>query len=321
MISIQKSVKEFLRHCKNEKKLSNKTIKAYTTDLTQLIAFLKKQKYSLHLKKISKNELRDFFESLRELKPKSIKRKIATLKAMFTFMEFEEHIESNPFRKLKLQIKEPRKLPNVMNIQEVNSIFQVVYKRRKPDFNSNSYSHFESIRNIAIIELLFATGARVSEIADLKKENINLETGLINIRGKGDKERIIQICHPETLYILKEYFLIWKNFTPSYMGFFLINRLGKKLSDQSIRNLVKALTLKAGVQRKITPHTFRHTFATLLLENDVDIKYISSLLGHSSIMTTQIYTYVNSQKQKQILITKHPRNSFSTNNFSYLNAG
>jgi integrase/recombinase XerD len=140
---------------------------------------------------------------------------------------------------------------------------------------------------------------------------INVESGEITIKGKGNKERIIQVCNEETIIILKQYRNSYLEKIRKSGGFFLVNRLGNMLSDQSIRNIVKSVSVKAEIQSNVTPHQFRHTFATLLLEKDVDIKYIQGLLGHSSILTTQIYTHVNREKQKQILSTKHPRGDIS----------
>jgi integrase/recombinase XerD len=122
---------------------------------------------------------------------------------------------------------------------------------------------------------------------------------------------MIQICNKETILVLQQYHTLYSKKISKSGGYFLVNRLNGKLSDQSIRNMVKKIAVIAGIAKKITPHIFRHSFATLLLESDVDIKYIQSLLGHSSIVTTQIYTHVNNEKQKQILQTKHPRKEFS----------
>jgi integrase/recombinase XerD len=171
----------------------------------------------------------------------------------------------------------------------------------------SGYAYREAVRNIAVLELLFATGARVSEIANLRYESIQLTNGQLIIRGKGDKERIIHICSQEVLSALQHYLSLFQDEIEAAGGWFFINRIGNKLSDQSIRNLVKQNARQAGLTRRVTPHLFRHSFATLLLEKDVDIKYIQSLLGHSSILTTQIYTHVNAAKQKKILETKHPR--------------
>ncbi|MBK8945413.1 MAG: tyrosine-type recombinase/integrase [Ignavibacteriae bacterium] len=307
MIKINKAINDFINHCIYEKNLSPKTIKSYKIDLSQLFNFLINNDYSVDISEITKHELREYLISISALRPKSVKRKIAVLKAMFNYLEFEDAIVINPFRKMRIKIREPKVLPKAMNKTEVYSIFKTAYKQISSECSQTAYSYAEKLRNIVVIELLFATGARVSEIADLKKENVNIYSGLIKIKGKGNKERIINICNKETFKILQDYYKLFIKKIEGCGGYFLINRLGKKLSDQSVRTIVRNLALNSSFQKKITPHMFRHTFATLLLEKDVDIKYIQSMLGHSSILTTQIYTQVNNTKQKQILKLKHPR--------------
>ena len=218
---------------------------------------------------------------------------------------------------MRIRIKEPLLLPRVMEMPEIIKIFKTLYRRRDRLNNKSGYSFREAVRNIAVLELLFSTGARVSEIAGLKTETVNLHSGNITIKGKGNKERIIQVCNSETIQVLQQYLMLFTKDMEAAGGWFLVNRFNKKLSDQSIRNLVKNAARKAGLPRHITPHMFRHSFATLLLEKDVDIKYIQSLLGHSSIMTTQIYTHVNRRRQRQILKAKHPRKDFSMNSVPY----
>ncbi len=309
MNTVTADIKEFIQHCVYEKNLSPRTIKSYKIDLVQFEQFLIKNSCTLITSEIGKTDLRDFLDSVSELKPKSIKRKVATIRAMFNYLEFEDIIQVNPLRKMRIRIKEPKSLPKVMDIREVGKIFRSAYNAKEKA--ARTFSRFEALRNVVVVELLFATGARVSEIAGLKKENIDIRTGAVSIKGKGDKERLIQICNKETLKILKDYYSLCRDKINASGGYFLINRLGGRLSDQSIRKIIKNLSLDAGIQRHITPHVFRHSFATLLLEKDVDIKYIQLLLGHSSIMTTQIYTHVNRAKQKKILRTKHPRKDFS----------
>lgn len=163
-----------------------------------------------------------------------------------------------------------------------------------------------AVRNVAIIELLFVSGIRVSELCDLRLCDVNLSCGRLRIVGKGDKERIVDICQRKTLKILTEWIVFRADAISSNEPFFT-SRLGKKLSPQSVRWLVRDVVTDLGIEKHITPHTFRHMFATLLLEEDVDITYIQQLLGHSSIVTTQIYTHVNLQKQHEILSKKHPR--------------
>jgi integrase/recombinase XerD len=195
-----------------------------------------------------------------------------------------------------------------MDIREIERIIRAAYNVdiSKNSITANSFK----VRDIAVLELLFATGLRVSEISDLKVECINLITGLIKVKGKGNKERIITVCNGETLKVLKEYYQLFHSKSKDSNNYFFLNRLNKRLSDQSIRFLVKKYARISGFERNITPHVFRHTFATLLLEQDVDIKYIQHLLGHSSITTTQIYTHVNGERQREILSQKHPRRHF-----------
>jgi integrase/recombinase XerD len=311
MSTIQTEIDEFINHCKYEKNLGDKTIKAYNCDLLQYTKFLMNRNFSLEITQITKTEIRLFLEAISTLKPKSIKRKVATLKVLFNFLEFEDKILINPFRKMKIKIQEFKGLPRVMDIKDVNTIFKLAYSRNTLCKELSAFSYLESLRNIVVIELLFGTGARVSEISNLYEENMDLSSGALKIKGKGNKERIIQICNKETLKVLKNYHKSFKSKIQNSGGFFLVNRLGKKLSDQSIRGIVKGLSNEAKIPNHITPHVFRHTLATLLLEKDVDIKYIQTILGHSSIMTTQIYTHVNREKQRQILTIKHPRKDFS----------
>ncbi len=317
MSTLQIAIKGFISHCKFEKNLSSKTIKAYQTDLDQFQKFLTKEKCCLEIDKITKNELRNYLETISVLKPKSIKRKIATIKAMFNYLEFDDVIITNPLRKMRIKIKESRQLPKALNIKEIGDIFKSVYKANTTPESKNCYSYFTEIRNIAVVELLFATEGRVSEISNLKDHQIDLQSGQVILRGKGDKERIIQICNKDTIALLKKYKKVSVDRIKAADNFFLVNRFNSKLSDQSIRNIVNAFSIKAKIQTHVTPHVFRHSFATLLLEKDVDIKYIQSMLGHSSIMTTQIYTQVNKEKQRQILRTKHPRKDFSTEILSH----
>lgn len=307
-MTLEVSTREFIDYCQFEKKLNHKTLKAYKTDLEQFKLFLSGIN---NIVEVSKFDIRRYLVSISSLKPKSIKRKIASIKALFNYLEFEDKIIINPFRKIRIQIKEPMLLRPVMDIDEIKKIFKFMYENKSNSANTNSYTYFEWIRNIVVIELLFSTGARVSEIADLKIKSLNLESGCITIKGKGEKERTIQICNIETLTLLKNYFTLYQKELYKSGGWFLINRLKRKLSDQSIRIIVKNIYINAGLSKHITPHIFRHTFATLLLEENVDIKYIQNLLGHSSITTTQIYTHVNLKHQREILTLKHPRKEFS----------
>ncbi len=307
MYAIHTAIQDFLNHCTFDKNLSCKTIKAYRTDLIQFSKFLyTKLKLSFDVREITKTEIQQYIEYISFLKAKSRKRKIATIKAMLNYLEFDDKIVTNPMRKLQIKIKEPFRLPRCLTINEMNEIFKAAYNEFNKE-NEKNILNQTALRNLAVIELLFATGARVSEIANLRLEDIDLATGKISIKGKGNKERIIQIHNNDTIQLINKYKQLFERKILKANNYFFINRLKKKLSDQSIRCIVRKLSQNAKITKKITPHIFRHSFATLLLENDVDIKYIQILLGHSSILTTQIYTHVNNHKINQILKTRHPR--------------
>jgi len=306
MLTTEQAIKDFLNHCRFEKNLSSKTLKFYQIDLRQFSAFAQRQNYSHLVTEIDKRCLKDYLQELSQWKPKTIKRKVATLKAMFNYLEFEDAVLVNPLRKIRIKIKEPLVLPKALTKQETGQLLQSAYQS-VADAKTGAYGFLEKLRNAAIIEVLFATGARVSEVAGMKVDDIDLDTGKIYIRGKGNKERIAYACHADTLRTLNVYYQFFREKIDSNGDDLWVNRLNNKLSDQSIRLLVRSVTQDAKITKRVTPHVFRHTFATLLLENDVDIKYIQSLLGHSSIMTTQIYTQANREKQKKILEEKHPR--------------
>ena len=171
------------------------------------------------------------------------------------------------------------------------------------------YQKKHSLRDAAVIELLFATGIRISELCSLKMNDINLYDGTILIYGKGSKERKLQIGNDDVIHILEKY---KKNFLTIIQStnHFFVNQSGNPLSDQAVRRAINKYTSLAAIELHITPHMFRHTFATSLLEADVDIRYIQEMLGHSSINITEIYTHVAMSKQRDILTTKHPRKDF-----------
>lgn len=307
-MTIQKAIDLFLDHCRIEKNLSTKTLEAYSIDLRQFLAY-NLNNHKRVILDVDRALLRGFCSQLDRYKPRTVKRKVACLKAMFNFLEFDDVIESNPFRKMRLKLKTPQYLPEVMSLLEVKTIIQSAYSHRNTISNQESYRYREATRNVGVLEFLFATGVRVSELCTLTVSAIDLKSGAIRILGKGSKERLITIVDHETLTILNEYYhLFFDQIQKS--GFFFVNRLGNRLSDQSVRYMINKYAILADLRKHITPHTFRHTFATLLLESDVDIKYIQHFLGHSSIITTQIYTHVNQEKQQQILSAKHPRKSF-----------
>jgi integrase/recombinase XerD len=310
MNNIEMDFSNFLTFCKIQKNLSEKTIKAYTIDTKQFISFLDNYENVIDVSEINRDILRAYLQSLfTSYKIKSIKRKLACLKAFFNYLEFEDRIMVNPFRKLRIKLKEPFNLPVVMTLNEIETLLKIVYQNFNNIRDTASYSYIAFIRDIAVLELLFATGLRVSELCNLKKNEIDLDNAFVKVSGKGGKERVIFIGNDE---VKKALVMYRDNFAGEMAGceFFFVNRLRTRLSEQSVRFMIRKYVLETGLQKHITPHVFRHSFATLLLEEGVDIKYIQNFLGHSSIMTTQIYTHVNKEKQKEILAEKHPRGNF-----------
>ena len=253
-----------------------------------------------------KNELSAYINSLHQhYKPKTAKRKIACLKAFYRYMEIEEIIEINPFHKITLKYKEPITLPKTIPIATVKDILRYSYSRL--DSAQSSYQYKSALRNVIIIELLFSTGMRVSEVSNLKRKSLELQSNTIYISGKSSKERIMCIANDKVSRLLKEYIEI----CGSDNDCVFVNKLGKRYSEQSVRSMINDYAEAAGAGMHITPHMFRHTFATALMDENVNIRYIQQLLGHSSITTTQIYTHISTNKIRHILEENHPRNKMS----------
>lgn len=300
MFEYKLHIDEFLNYCRNHKKLSDKTIRAYKIDLSQ---------YGVFSNELSKQALWDYIEYLnKKYKPKTAKRKLATLKAFIHFLLLQDLIDFNPFDKLETTIKEPLLLPKTIPLGVIAKLISFSYQQIV--FAKSDYQIRSAVRNTAILELLFATGARVAEICTLRSDNVDLLGNSVKFYGKGSKERIIPIENFAVLSILRKYHSLFeKEILDS--GYFFVNKLGRRMTEQSVRNMINFYCKQCGVDMHITPHMFRHSFATLLLEEDVDIRYIQRMLGHSSITTTQIYTHVTSAKQKEILKIKHPRNKLN----------
>lgn len=297
-------IEKYLQHCKFEKGLSEKTLKAYRIDLTQFSTYLNDNS----ARSCRKEDIQRYLSILYDwYKMKSVKRKMAALKAFFNYLEDEELLEKNPFAKLRVKLHEPLLLPKTIPLANISLLLQCAYQKSKANTKVHSYSYRTNLRDIAVLELLFATGIRVSELCSIAADSIDLSSGEIRIYGKGAKERIIQIGNPDVRTAVERYYEAFSNQIQE-TGWLFVNRLGNQLSDQSVRSMINSYAVQAGLEQHITPHMFRHSFATLLLEEDVDIRYIQQLLGHSSITTTQIYTHVTSKKQRDILTAKHPRN-------------
>jgi len=302
-MELKKEIAGYLDYCEYQKKLSVNTLKAYTIDLEQF------QRYSSAGAASEKRLITDYITHLHKTcSPRSAKRKLASIKAFYKHLEFEEIITDNPLQRIKTKFQEPQVLPRVISITDIEKILTAAYSWR--ELSKTPHAMHAAQRNVAALELLFATGMRVSELCSLTAADVNLSSGRIRIVGKGSKERLHHVGNDEVLESLKAYRDILQGHQRDCEHFF-INRLGQRFSEQSVRFMIRRLYRQAGITTHITPHMFRHSFATLLLEADVDIRYIQSMLGHSSIRTTQIYTKVTAEKQRQILESKHPRNGFS----------
>lgn len=304
MENLQTLIGNYLEFCQNQKRLDGKTLKAYRIDLRQF----EEQIVENELKNISSEVLEKFIASLHQsYKPKTVKRKIASLKALFHYFEYKDMIDVNPFNKVQVKFREPVILPKTIPLHTLESFLATMYKQRK--FARTACQKRNVLRDIAVIELLFATGMRISELCALKPSDVNLYDRTILIYGKGSKERRIQIGNEDVAAVLEEYQEEYQEEIREW-GAFFINHTGRPLSDQAVRRMINKYSSLAAIEMHITPHMFRHTFATSLLEADVDIRYIQEMLGHSSINITEIYTHVTLRKQGDILREKHPRKGF-----------
>lgn len=303
MRELEQWIGQYLEACEVQRGLDPKTRKAYRIDLTQVAAFLSEAGAAL-----DRDGVVAYVAQLHhEFRPRTIKRKVASLKAFCAYLEYEELILENPFTKIRLKLATPFLLPRAIPLHTIEAILSAAYRLR--DESQTPAQQRVALRDIAVLELLFAVGLRVSELCALKAGDVDLESRELMIYGKGAKERLLQIENPSVLAALSVYRESHWTWIQASDAFF-VNRSHGRLSDQSVRHLVDKYANRAGVGH-ITPHMFRHSFATLLLEEDVDIRYIQNLLGHSSITTTQIYTHISAAKQRNILSTRHPRNKIS----------
>ena len=288
---------QYLEYCEFRKELDGNTLKAYRIDLRQYFEYVQEEIPE-------KSKIENYITDLhKKYKQKTIKRKIASVKAYYNYLEEQEIIEENPFRKIKVGFKEKVILPRIIPREEIEQLLSYMYKQA--DRRGDS-AHRYWLRDIAVIETLFATGMRVYELSNIHVENMDLNSGLLRIMGKGGKERYIQIASSETLDILRRYYEANKEEIKK-CGFLFVNSRGNRYTEQSIRIMLKKHAQLAGIKRKITPHMFRHSVATYLIEEGVDVSCVQQILGHSSIKTTQIYIHVAAKKQAEILRSRHPR--------------
>lgn len=296
-MNLQEKVAGYLDYCEFRKELDKNTLKAYRIDLRQFF-----EQVGIGIP--SKEMIEEYITNLHKAyKQKTIKRKIASVKAFYAYLEEEEIMQDNIMRHIRTKFKEENILPRIIPRKEIETLLNCMYRKLK--YGGNTRENI--LRDIAIVETFFATGARVYEVANIELRNINLESGVICFMGKGGKERIIQIAEKSVLNILRRYYNENQK-SIQKCGYFFVNQRGSRYTEQSIREMLKKNTKQAGIKRNITPHMFRHSFATYLIEEGVDVSCVQQILGHSSIRTTQIYIHLAAQKQADILKKLHPRN-------------
>ena len=304
MNTLETNIQRYLLYCEEQKRLDDKTLKAYKIDLAQFSQLVKTH----NIAQLNVDVLEKYIATLHQtFKPKTVKRKIASAKAFFHYLEYKDIIQINPFHKMQIRFREPVILPKTIPLSTMEQLLITMYDALENV--ASTYQKRKTLMDVTIVELLFATGIRISELCKLKSSDIDFTTNTIIIFGKGSKERRLQIVNDNVCSIIARYYNCYEKQITS-TGYFFSSKSGEALSDQYVRKMINKYSSLAGIAMHITPHMFRHTFATSLLESDVDIRYIQEMLGHSSINITQIYTHVTTAKQNDILKNKHPRKDF-----------
>ncbi|MDD4294601.1 MAG: tyrosine recombinase XerC [Candidatus Omnitrophica bacterium] len=282
---------KFLQFISLERNYSNNTSLNYDVDLREFDEFLKEQKMT-DIKRIDYFFLRRFLGRLSEkgISKRSVSRKISTLKSFFKFLMREGEVLNNPAASL-IYPRLDKVLPKFMTEPQIAMVLEL------PDTND-----IWGIRDKSILEFLYSTGARVSEIADTKINDVDFIAGIVKVKGKGRKERLLPLGNP-AIKALKAYMDLR---TDKNAALFINHRL-TKITDRGLRNIIERYIKKAAIKFKLSPHVFRHTFATHLLEHGADLRSVQELLGHSSIATTQVYTHLTIDSLKRIYEKAHPR--------------
>ncbi|MEJ5301760.1 MAG: site-specific tyrosine recombinase XerD [Thermodesulforhabdaceae bacterium] len=309
----------FLRHLKLERGYSNNTVVSYGTDLKIFAEFLESRNVS-SWNELSREHIEAFIQKISSgLSKRTQSRRLSVLRSFFRFLQREGVISRNPAKAVRFP-KPDRTLPRVLSVEELKRLFGICsevlpisdVEAETTEFSSE-FSRMLALRDVAILECLYGTGVRASELTRLKLENIHLDAGYIKVQGKGSKERVVPIGE-YAVDALKKYLVqVRPKLILNVQGkrgpdscVFLNNR-GEPLSRQGLWKIIKGLAKKAGIKKRITPHTLRHTFATHMLEHGADLKSLQMLLGHASISSTQVYTHLALAHLKEIHETYHPR--------------
>jgi integrase/recombinase XerD len=291
-------LKEYLSTLKVEKNLSDNSINSYKTDLINLFDFFKRKNIS-DLDEVTYSNISDFFEEKRShgISSRTVSRYSSTYKGFFSFLLEHGYIKKNPVKNLK-SVRISRDLPDVLSFQEIDLILDIPKVKNKL-----------GLRDKAILEIMYSSGLRVSELLNLKMSDLFFEDEIIRVLGKGSKQRIIPIGTSAirwvTEYIKRVRPLLQKRMKSE--NYLFLNSRGTKLSRMAIWKIVKKYSTLAEIKKEVHPHTFRHSFATHLLEGGADLRAVQEMLGHSDISTTQIYTHIDREYVKQIHRDYHPR--------------
>ncbi len=291
------AINDFKDYLKIERGLSENSITSYENDINKLKSFLN-DKGKISPLNVSADHIKEFVYNIsKEVKANSQSRIISGLKSFYDYLLFEKIIKINPVSNIESP-KLRRKLPSTLSIEEINSMINNIDKTKK-----------ESERNIAIIETLYGCGLRVSELINLKISDLYFEEDFVKVTGKGNKQRLVPVSEVNkqciNTYLINSRTKL--NIDSRSSDIIFLNRNGYKLTRAMIFTIVKSLSKKAGIKKTISPHSFRHSFATHLLENGADLKTIQQLLGHESITTTEIYMHLDNKALVNVMKKFHPR--------------
>lgn len=289
---------KYRQYLRLEKSLSDNTVMAYTNDLDKLLYYLEEEK--INILDVSLEDLEHFCAGLRDIgiSPRSQARILSGIRTFFHFLLIEDYIRQDPSELLESpQIG--KHLPDILSVEEIDNLISAIDRSTR-----------EGQRNCAILETLYSCGLRVSELCNLKISDLYLNDGFIKVEGKGSKQRLVPIS-PRAIEEIKNYFITRNEglIKPGYEDFLFISKFGKNISRIMVFHIIKELADKIGLKKSISPHTFRHSFATHLLEGGANLRAIQSMLGHESIGTTEIYTHIDRRKLRDEIINHHPRNN------------
>ncbi len=284
-----------------ERSLSENTIDAYLRDVGKLAEFLALAEYDLSPEKLTVDHLSKFLHSLNDLGlgARSQARLISAIKTFYKYLLMEDMIQVDPTSLLEGP-RLPRKIPEVLAYEEIQNMIAAI-----------DLSEAHGVRNRAMLETLYACGLRVSELIDLRMSNLYLDIGFVKVLGKGNKERIVPIGEAAVKHIglyIEGVRRRMMNIDPEHSNFLFLSRRGRQLSRVMVFMIVKECAKLAGIEKNVSPHTFRHSFATHLIEGGADLKAVQDMLGHESILTTEIYTHLDNDYLRETILSYHPRN-------------